>query len=654
MICLLALLTFARANAQITDAGDRMRVDIGVNVGSVSDYAVESFFVDAMKQARHWGSAATPWDEAASVDAQGWPTQDAGAVVLCCVADDAGNTELAGTYALSFQGLATVGFVAYPGTVSNMRYDASTNTSTAELTLPDSGAGTSLMLSFTNTQRSPGAAVGSGVTGVSVLRPKRAPGGQLWWSTPGQVFTTPFLALLRPFSTLRFMDFTNTNGSPVTSWSQRTTVQSATQQSPNGGAWEYAILLANTLHKDIWINIPDQADSDYVTQLAALLHATLDPSLHIWLEYSNEVWNYSFVQAGRNQAAAEAAVAANPQSPLAIGCHNYNNCRYEWGERRVGLQALLNGQIFRTIYGTQANLVRPVYATQLGQTYFVSLVLSMIQSAYGAPSNYLYALAQAPYWSGDNTADGLTEAQELANAATALQGMAQPERDFAVWARDYGLRSVTYEGGPGMSGTPSLAAKIAANRAPDMGPLVTQSLRQAVGSGISLYMYYNDAGEYGQYGMWGLTESVFDLETPKLLAVGQVKADQFEPLAVGNVPPASIAAGQPDISEGHEYIVQGGTYAYLNQGARYGYLLNVPATGNYTVTVSVGNYGSATTGALLVDRRQTAIFTVPYTGGDGQNWTDTTATITLTAGLHVLSVKAVASSFGFQSLSVVQ
>jgi hypothetical protein len=629
-----------------------MRVDIGVNVGGVNDYAVESFFVDAMKQARHWGSASTPWDEAADVDAQGWPTQDAGAVVLCCVADSNGNTELAGTYALSFQGLATVSFVAYPGTVSNMRYDATTNTSTAALTLADSGSGTSLMLSFTNTQRTPAAAVGSGITQVTVLRPKRAPGGQLWWSTPGQIFTNPFLTLLRPFSTLRFMDFTSTNNSPVSSWSQRTTLQSATQQAPNGAAWEYAILLANTLHKDIWINIPDQAGSDYVTQLATLMHSTLDPSLHIWLEYSNEVWNYSFAQAARNQAAAEAIVAANPASPLALGCASYNNCRYEWGARRIGLQALQNGQIFRTIYGAQAGMVRPVYATQLGQTYFVSLVMSMIQSAFGAPSHFLYALAQAPYWSGDNTIDGLTEAQELANAATAIDGLAQPEHDFTVWARQYGLRSVTYEGGPGMSGTASLNAKIAANLSPDIAPLVAQSLRQAVGSGVSLYMYYNDAGEYGQYGMWGLTESVFDTDTPKFQAVTAVKADRSEPLAIGNILPATISAGQPDIAAGSEFVVQGGAYAYLNRGALYGYLLNVPAGGSYVVTLSAGNYGSATTGALLIDRRPSASFTVPYTGGNLQNWTNTSTTITLTSGLHVLSVQATAGPFGFQSLSV--
>jgi len=652
MICFLLLQAVFCSGARAQRGTDRMPVDIGVNVGGVADYAVESFFVDAMKQARHWGTAATPWDEAAAVDAQGWPTQDAGAVVLCCVADDVGRTELSGTYSLSFQGIATVGFVAYPGTVSNMQYDAATNTSTAQLTLADNGPGTSLMLSFTNTQRSASAAVGSGVTNVTVLRPQYAPDGKAWWTAPGQVFTTPFLALLRPFSTLRFMDFTATNGNPVSSWSQRTTLQSATQQSPNGAAWEYVALLANTLHRDIWINVPDQAGADYVTQLATLMHAQLDPSLHIYLEYSNEVWNFEFAQASRNQAAAEAMVAANPASPLAIGCADYNTCRYEWGERLVGLQALQNGQIFKNIFGRQAAMVRPIYATQVGQTYFVSLVFSMVQAAFGPPGKYFYALAQAPYWSGDNSLDGLNEGQELANAAANLATLPGPERGFAVWATDYGLRSVTYEGGPGMSGTASLNAKIAANRSPEMGTLVAQSLRQAFGNGISLYMYYNDAGGYGQYGMWGLTESVFDLKTPKLNAAASVRADGSELLSVGSMPPATIAAGTPDISAGSGYIVQGGAYAYVRHGGLYGYLLNVPAAGSYTVTLSAGNYFGATTGSLLVDRVDSAVFDVPSTGGNVMNWTNTSATVSLTAGLHVLSVKATGGEFGFQSVSV--
>ena len=652
--CLVLLSGFLSPPAIAQSGSDTISVDIGINVGSVDDFAVQSFFVDVMKQARHWGTPGTPWDEAASVDAQGWPTQDAGAVVLCCVADTHGETELSGTYSLSFQGLATVGFVAFPGTVSNMQYDPATNTSTALLTLQDSGAGTSLMLSFTNTQRTANAAVGSGITQATITRPKRAPGGQIWWTKASQVFTSPYLQLLKPFSTLRFMDFTATNNSPVMQWSQRTTLLSATQQSPNGAAWEYAIMLANQLHKDIWINIPDQADSDYVTQLATLMHAQLDPSLHIWLEYSNEVWNFEFAQAGRNQAAAEAIVAADPSSPLALGCSDYANCRYQWGERLIGLQAVQNGRIFRTIYGTRSGMIRPVFATQLGQTYFVDLVMSMITSAFGPPAENLYAIAQAPYWSGDNAIDGLDASQELAYAAANLATLAQPEHDFAVWSKYWGLRSVTYEGGPGMSGTASLQGKTKANRSAAIGPLVSQSLRQAASSGISLYMYYDDAGSYGQYGMWGATESIFDRAAPKLRAIESVQTDLTEPLTVGTMVPGTISAGAPDICYGSEFTVQGGAYTYLSPGGNCGFLINVPTSGSYVVSLSLGNYGGATTGELLVDRRATTGFAVPDTGGDLQDWTNASANVPLTAGLHVLSVKATHGAFGMQSLSVSQ
>ncbi len=644
--------TLAAGAAEAGVRADLQPVDIGVNVGAVNDYAAQSFFVDAMKQSRHWGSPGSPWDEAAAVDAQGWPTQDAGTVVLCCVADAAGHSLIAGTYQLSFQGIASVAFtVAGSGTVTGMRYDAASNTSTAQVSLADTGAGSSLILSFTGSRRTAASTPGTGVTGVTLIRPQSAPNGQPWWSTPGQVFTSPYLALLRRFTTLRFMDFTATNVVSLTSWSQRTTPQMATQQSQQGAAWEYAILLANTLHEDMWVNIPDQADADYVIQLATLLHATLDPSLHVWVEYSNEVWNYSFGQAGRNQAAAEAIVAANPNSPLAIGCADYDSCRYEWGERLVGLNAVQDGQVFRSVFGANAAAIRPVYATQLGQTYFVSLVFSMIQATMPNPvSSYLYAIAEAPYWTGDTSLDHQTVKQELAGAAANLATLAGPEHDFAVWATNYGLRSVTYEGGPGLSGTASLAAKIAANRSGAMGALVQQSLRSAIASDVGLFMYYDDAGAYGQYGMWGLTENVFDTATPKLRAIDAVRRDRAEPLAVGTALPATIPAATPDTCSGGEYTQPG--YLYLGQGGACGFLVRVPATGRYAITLSVGNYYAATQAGLLVDQAPAATVAIPATGGDVQNWTATApVSVALTAGLHVMSVNTAGAGFGVQSLT---
>ena len=119
------------------------------------------------------------------------------------------------------------------------------------------------------------------------------------------------------------MDFVQTNNNPVVNWSDRTQPTDATQtkvavpgdlQASKGIAWEYAIDLANAVHKDVWVNIPIGATDDYVRNLAAMLRDRLAPDLNIYVEYSNEVWNTAFSQYQTNLDLAKAEVAANPSS----------------------------------------------------------------------------------------------------------------------------------------------------------------------------------------------------------------------------------------------------------------------------------------------------------------------------------------------------
>ncbi len=648
--CLLAPLGSALAQQGAPGA-----FNVGMNLDGVTDYTIQSPFVDAMKQARHFGSPATPWDEAANVDSLGWPTQDAGAVILCCVADAAGKSLIAGTYALTFTGQATLALVAGSGSITNQAYNAATNTTTATVTLQDTGAQTLLALAFTNSRRLPGDNPGTGVTDVQLIRPQTAPNGHAWWHKPTQTFTTPFLDLLKPYAAIRTMGFENTNGSPVIDWTDRTLVRSATQQTPAGVAWEYVFQLANTLKKDVWINIPDQATDAYIAKLAALAAKSVDPSLHLYVEYSNEVWNYSFPQAARNQAAAEAEVEANPNSPLAWNCSDFDSCEYVWGERRVGERTVQIAQAFQASFGANAGMLRPIYATQLGQTYFLSLTLPMIANFWGPPANTLYGIAQAPYWSGDNALDNLTAKQELANAAANLATLGPYEAGFTTWARYYGLQSLTYEGGPGMSGTPSLDAKITANRSKTMGGQVQTAISGAAASGLSLYMYFNDAGAYGQYGMWGATENVFDRHTPKIKALQAEIALGAVPLSAGIAIPGTWSPVNPDIGFGNEFIDSGHTYAYLRQGALYGYLINIPTAGTYAVSLNAGNYYSATTANVTLDQAKIGVLNIPYTGGNDLNWTMTQPVdVQLPAGLHVLAIEAPAGEFSFDEVVVTQ
>ena len=276
--------------------------------------------------------------------------------------------------------------------------------------------------------------------------------------------------------------------------------------------------------------------------------------------------------------------------------------------------------------------------------------MTMIAGAYGAPSRNLYAIAEAPYFSGDNSLDNQSQAQLLADATTNLAQVEASQHDVNTHAQYWGLRSVTYEGGPGMYGAPSLANKIAANRSGQMGTLVGYALRDAFAGGTSLYMYYTGVGAYQQYGMWGTTENVFDSGTSKIAAIDGVMADGHEALTAGHLLPATIDATEPDLNVGG-FIIPG-SYAYVGDGSSYGYLIDVPATGSYAVSLSAGNYAAATPATLQVDRRTIGRTTVPMTGGPGP-WVATRPVVTtLTAGLHVLAYVAAAGPFAVRSLSV--
>ena len=112
-----------------------------------------------------------------------------------------------------------------------------------------------------------------------------------------QPFNDVFLSRLAPFSTLRFMDWGKTNGSPVVEWADRAQLSDVNYTTTRGGIpIERMIDLANLLQADPWFCIPHQASDDYVRRFAALLLERLDPRLRPHVEYSNEVWNWGFPQ----------------------------------------------------------------------------------------------------------------------------------------------------------------------------------------------------------------------------------------------------------------------------------------------------------------------------------------------------------------------
>jgi hypothetical protein len=103
-----------------------------------------------------------------------------------------------------------------------------------------------------------------------------------------------FIEQIKPYSTLRFMDWGKVNNATRTSFDQRKT-KADPDQSPIV-AYEWMIDLCNRTGKDMWVCIPHAADTQYSLQLAELIDNTLDPSLTVYIEYSNETWNGMFKQ----------------------------------------------------------------------------------------------------------------------------------------------------------------------------------------------------------------------------------------------------------------------------------------------------------------------------------------------------------------------
>jgi len=544
---------------------------LGANLPAIVDWSRTPVYVDLLHQARRFGTPSAPWDEKAILNDDGWPSGDFGVFLMV---GQRGISGTAGIYKVSFNGQATVSVVASSAILSNQRYNRDQNLTTLDLEMPESED--QLALSFTQT--------GAGIRNLKVIRP-----GYDAKNPP--LFTTPFLEHIARFRILRFMDWLRTNNNDVvTSWGTRATPDKTHYASAAGVPWEHIVTLANQTGKDIWINIPVEADDGYVLQLARLLKSSLKPKIRIYVEYSNELWNAQFWQFGTNVELAIAEVRDDPNSPLAYdGCSDQN----KWGYRRIAKRLKEISDIFSGVYGDAAMMqtVRPVFASQVVQPYVTELGLKFIQAVYGPPANYFYALAGAPYFNlGDQqTVEGLTPDQVLEAmdaSVTRLPYVNQFEKNLALTSW-YGLPFLAYEGGSDTFGPGSIDSKKAASLDPRMQPICTDYLNIWFENGGGPFMWFTaGAGTWDtQYGTWELTTDLSITDTPKIQCLDALRDSPKPTLKSRNRVPGTFDAlayvgNQPPYSEGSKNMVR-----YLHPGMSVDYLVLAPKSGKYSLVL---------------------------------------------------------------------
>ncbi len=475
-------------------------------------------FVDMVKENYHWSSIGGTELTISQVDTNGWPKSDAiFGMDYRPVAEWAGQIDdpekyrldLSGIYKCDFNGKATV--VATSGaTVQNILYDSASNRSTFDFIMDTPAANYGFVqLRFTNTRRTSQATLGSGLTGLRMYRP----GYPL---NSSKIFTDAFLAALVGvnFSAIRFMNFLASNEREPTypaiiEWSRRKTPHDASQvplavlDRNEGAAWEYVIQLANQSHKDAWINIPVAATSDYVHQLAKLLKDSLNPSLNIYVESGNEVWNSGFIQQAYNKAQAKA-----------LGIDEQNN-----HARRTVELAKLFQDIFGT--GTLNHRIRIVLCSHAPMLkWWLEPMLQYVQKTFGTPADFIYAISCQGYFdlpavAGQSIPDILSAARASitsqldetgsVNEAGRKQWIAKAK----AWSFSGGF--MIYEGGPSeaIGNVTNVANRINAQRDSGMGELIKYNYGAGfLDLGGTLAMQFTLSSGFTRYGCWGLTDDI--------------------------------------------------------------------------------------------------------------------------------------------------
>lgn len=503
---LVALLFGAFAQIVFAQNTDNCHLKVGINLAGPTDYGSEWPFVDIMKNARTWETTNIAWTGGQNLwnselldyfefDENGYPLEvpldinhpnaDTLQVIRTVWANTFALPE--GIYTVLYEGQGKIEFL----------FDANIISETpgrieVQLTHEGNIMGLYIMESI----------AGDHIRNIRFL----LPGTEATYEE--EIWTASWLEKLEPFNALRFMDWGHTNNSPLTQWEDRPKLEDYTF-TPNGIPYERWIEICNRKQADAWICVPHLADDDYVTQLASLFRDQLDPDLKIYVEYSNEIWNWIFEQAH-------------------YGLNDLDQ-NLEWPER-LGPRIAHVMQIWTDVFGPDSDRLVRVLGTQHGWFDIGNRIFAQIEAEGNA--HLIDAISPAGYMSPDHTQlatlGGAATPQDVIAGASAYtfdpnEWAMEGWRQHAQLAANNGKQLLFYEGGqhftPDPWGTvqPYNLALLEAQVAPEMYALYQQMLDTiaSLSEDDMLFMHFSfiaplgDEPEDARWGSFGSLTSQF-------------------------------------------------------------------------------------------------------------------------------------------------
>jgi hypothetical protein len=645
---------------------------IGVGVGAPLDYEHDITFADAIKVARAMEPA-----EGAKADENGWLSGD-GAILVW-----AGNSNNRGTYKLKYDGQADVTIDLAQGNLSDAVYDAASNTSTRTLKLASDQD--TLKLSFHKTT--------AGVRNVKLMRPVH-PGADSAHDY-GEMWYRPMKRIHARFEWLRVMDFTATNGQNVVAWRDRTLPARFSQQNMvegtwwqgRGAAWEYAVHMANEERKDLWISVPLLADDDYVRKLAQLVRygsdgkqpyaaphkdpvwAPLAPNLKVYVEYSNEIWNFGFPQWTQLLEKTKAEVEKGGSNLNFDGSTSDG----DWNTRHWARRLVQVSTMFRETFGDDAMMtrVRPVFATQLGWAdnylwhglWFIDLWFNNgdgeqhVQKPHPV-SHYVWGAGGSTYPVGFpeqiEKSKNLTVPQIFQGYRKMLAAWSDNQKRDIDYARAFGLERISYEGGPGLDNIGgdafkrSNGAKFASQRDPRIKQVYLDMLRRYAelgGYGFTNFLTTNPThGVLPGYEGAGLASA-------KAQALDQALSSAAPKPTWGVALPATISAGRFNVSS-HQGTGTRDEPMQLDARTWLSYTVRSPQAGSYAIHVRAGSTEANAALNVWVDGRLAGTMAVPSTAEGAFADVAQAVVVTLGPGQHGIRLDGARGAFRVEKMKI--
>ncbi len=299
ILAILMLISYTKIFAQTCQ-------DIGMNVHFISYWSREVPFANLMMQASPWVPCDEDWKfdikdnylhyNKLQKDAQGYPIYipqtlsglSKPQIVKTILSWDNGGILPIGTYKLLYEGDGDLELFGLDSiTILNKKagqIDFNLKPSKFISNTPgERGGGLGLLIRRSN--------VTNPIKNIRVLLPNT--------DQNTYPFNPAFVDKLKPFKSIRFMNWNAAYWSDEVKWEDRRKPDYYTQFNSidwynieqKGVAIEYAVQLCNILDRDIWISVPYKANENYITELGKLVLNQLNPHLKVYVEYGNEVWN---------------------------------------------------------------------------------------------------------------------------------------------------------------------------------------------------------------------------------------------------------------------------------------------------------------------------------------------------------------------------